>query len=652
MGGSSQPDIPDPQQTAQAQLDLNLKTAQANAQLNRVNQVTPYGTITYNRQASYNDAGYNAAMDKYNRDLAAYNARPQSFAVPAGNQNSALNKAMSKLGLPTASAKGGAPLAPNREDYRLDSMNDTWTQETKLSPEQQRLLDLQQQGAIKTGETALGMLGRINDVYSSPMDTSKLPQVQSQLDYSKIPQLQSQLNLSGLPNIQSSINTSGTPSLQYGVDKSQVGELQRNINTSGLPSIQYAGDKSGVQDIQGQLNTSGLPSIQYAGDKSGLSGIQTAVDPNTTDNELVRQAQDAAYNIQTRYLDPQMQQQENMLHTRLVNQGLQPGTEAYNRAYNLYQTDRNRQYANARDQATIAGNDIAQQIYGRKLSSGTFANQAQQQQYAQMMADLQASNAAQQQQFGQGLQQGQFANQAQQQQYAQSLADLQAANQAQQQQFGQNLQQGQFANTVQQTAYEQALRDLAAKNQTIAQDYSQKMGLAELNNQAQQQGYSQALSSGAFNNQAQQQAYAQQLANANLNNTASNQILEQLMALRQQPLNEFNALRTGANPNLPTLNNSPQVQMGPNVDYGQLVQNQYNSQLSNYNRQSQVQGQAMSMFGNMLGGGSPAGGAGGGGSTGSSIGGMLGMIGGTASGIPGGGAIGAGLGNFIGGLFG
>lgn len=51
--GRSAPPPPDPKETAAAQTGTNVATAIANAQLGNVNQVTPYGSLTYDQTGSY-----------------------------------------------------------------------------------------------------------------------------------------------------------------------------------------------------------------------------------------------------------------------------------------------------------------------------------------------------------------------------------------------------------------------------------------------------------------------------------------------------------------------------------------------------------------------------------------------------------------------
>jgi len=53
MGKPKAPPPPDPQKTAAAQTGTNVATSIANQQLQNVNQVTPYGNVTYNQTGTY-----------------------------------------------------------------------------------------------------------------------------------------------------------------------------------------------------------------------------------------------------------------------------------------------------------------------------------------------------------------------------------------------------------------------------------------------------------------------------------------------------------------------------------------------------------------------------------------------------------------------
>lgn len=83
-------------------------------------------------------------------------------------------------------------------------------------------------------------------------------------------------------------------------------------------------------------------------------------------------------------------------------------------------------------------------------------------------------------------------------------------------------------------AYANALNDaIAAGGAETSRAFGIEQGAGQFANQAQAQGFGQAQQGGAFQNQARAQA------------------LQEALALRQQPLSEFNAIRTGAQPNMP-----------------------------------------------------------------------------------------------------
>lgn len=60
---------------------------------------------------------------------------------------------------------------------------------------------------------------------------------------------------------------------------------------------------------------------------------------------------DAVYSEATRQLDPMMQQREADFRQRMVNQGLQEGTDAFDKAYANFSRERNDAYGSARNQA-------------------------------------------------------------------------------------------------------------------------------------------------------------------------------------------------------------------------------------------------------------------------------------------------------------
>ena len=157
-------------------------------------------------------------------------------------------------------------------------------------------------------------------------------------------------------------------------------------------------------------------------------------------------------------LDPQISRNRVSTETQLINQGLRPGSEAYNNAINLLGQQENDQ----RTQAVLQGLglDISANAQGfnQALTSGTFGNTAQAQNFGQGNIQQQLYNQAQGQNFGQGTTAQNTANQAIGQNYTQNYNTIAQNNAAQQQQFAQNTQQAAFENQARQQALAEAIQ--------------------------------------------------------------------------------------------------------------------------------------------------------------------------------------------------
>jgi|SRR6478752_652830 len=81
-----------------------------------------------------------------------------------------------------------------------------------------------------------------------------------------------------------------------------------------------------------------------------------------------QQAQDAAYNQQKQYLDPQYQQLGDSLDAKLANQGLQVGDAAYDTSQKNFANQRQQAYESARTSAIGQGNQEQQALFGQGLT--------------------------------------------------------------------------------------------------------------------------------------------------------------------------------------------------------------------------------------------------------------------------------------------
>jgi hypothetical protein len=150
--GGGSPPPPDYAGAAQQTAAGNLEAARAAAAANRVNQYTPYGNLIYSQNRGFNQQGFDAATKEYQLKKAN--------AEKANNPEEALKEVY----------------APNAADFYLNSPDGGWAATTTLSPEQQKLLDIQNRTSIGMGNLQNKGLDYVENMISQPFDTSKLPQ--------------------------------------------------------------------------------------------------------------------------------------------------------------------------------------------------------------------------------------------------------------------------------------------------------------------------------------------------------------------------------------------------------------------------------------------------------------------------------------------
>lgn len=154
-GKGDAPAAPDYTAAAQATAAGNLESAKVAAAANRVNQVTPYGNLTYTKNSdtadTFDQSGYDAAMARYNQQLANYGRGGSTVA-------------------------GGKLTAPDRNSfYTKGGGYDTYTATQTLSPAEQSKLDKNNQLSSGLLDTAnLGLTG-VQDYLKKGFDFDALP---------------------------------------------------------------------------------------------------------------------------------------------------------------------------------------------------------------------------------------------------------------------------------------------------------------------------------------------------------------------------------------------------------------------------------------------------------------------------------------------
>jgi len=177
------------------------------------------------------------------------------------------------------------------------------------------------------------------------------------------------------------------------------------------------------------------PQLQNLGAAANQQGIGNAPTLQSQVQGTGMEGWDKATGLLMNRLNPQIQQSQERLQAQLANQGIAPGTEAYNRAM----TQQGQTTNDLLTQAQLAGSQVQNTMFGQNLQAGQFGNTALTQGNANQLANLGFSNQAQQQNYANQQAMLQQNNAAAQQQYSNQIAAQQANNAAMGQNYSQNL---------------------------------------------------------------------------------------------------------------------------------------------------------------------------------------------------------------------
>lgn len=287
------PEPPDPYQTAQAQTGTNISTATANAALGNVNQITPYGSLTYKQsgQQFISDANGQTYWKGPNGELTQ--TAPAGY-TPASSQTS-VNRVTGHDGMEmnrgttttTTAASGSVPEGWEQvSGYYVP----TYTAEQTLSPGEQAVYESGLGARQNLADMAKEQSGRIKEHLSTPFtldgapaagDASKLyaPQYQS---YSAGQKLATSFGDAG--DITKSYNTDFSEDRQRVEDalwerqqpymKRDLDALQQSLADQGI-RIGSDAYSAGMDDYGRSVNDARLATILGAGqEQSRLVGLE------------------------------------------------------------------------------------------------------------------------------------------------------------------------------------------------------------------------------------------------------------------------------------------------------------------------------------------------------------------------------------------
>jgi len=614
MGKSvSAPATPDYVGAAKEQGAANVDAARASAKLSNPNIYGPLGTqtVTYGTP-SFDQTAYDKAMSDYQANQGRSAERPDigKFTTQTTNDDGNVTGSnIDQQGYQTALMDwlNTTGKAPTREQYTTTADADVPTIRQTLTPEAQATLEAQQRVQRQLANLGEQGIGTARDVLSKPFNPN-LPDVQTSIsgygNVAETPNLSSYGQAVGgpqggllapTPNLSSYGSAGGLDPNQYGnaggVDANQYG-LAGGINPN-----QY-GSATGINPNQYGSATGLRPNAYGLANRNlDLSNVAAMpVNAGTTGQAAILSR-----------LAPQIERSQEATRTRLANQGLVPGTKAYETAM----IEENQRGNDLFTQAALQGINLDiganAQGFGQAVTSGQFGNQAVAQNYGQGVISANLRNDAINQNFNRGLAATQLGNQAISQNFNQGVTGQQLTNQAIGQNYGQGVTSANLRNAAigqnyglglksrelenaavaqnQQTALAQQQADAARQQQLYGQDFSSR----QLSNTALSQNQQAALAQQQAENAAQQLRYQQALQNAQFGNTAQSQSLQQQLALRNQPLNEITGLMSGSQINMPQFQGYQGQNIAPAPIFagtqaaGQNALNQYGIQQSGAN---------------------------------------------------------------------
>jgi len=146
MSKGSPPPAPDYEAAAEATAAGNLEATRAATEANRYDQFTPLGSLEWTNLGTeqFDEAGYNAAMDAYNAEFAAYKDPNQIIGV------------------------GAYPVMPTKDDYTSMTDQDKWRSDITLSPEIQSLFDKGLMMQDISADIGLTAGDQLKDIFSTP----------------------------------------------------------------------------------------------------------------------------------------------------------------------------------------------------------------------------------------------------------------------------------------------------------------------------------------------------------------------------------------------------------------------------------------------------------------------------------------------------
>ena len=590
MGKSapSPPEPPDPVKTAEAQGAINKETAVAQANLNRVDEYTPYGQSVWEQQPE-----------------AERTFTPKWESVPIYGERKWVDDNDDGGDWSEPEIIGYKQVNTNVAPDELDPTERRWERKTTLDPAQQAILDRQNQVTGELNRVAGEQVGRVGTALSDPFsyegisaggstDAARAAAQRASgiagadYDYAGQPAAPTSQGITDSANIAAS--SVADPFSLGGTAPSTAG-----ISGAANTAEAGMGQEFNYDGLPGAFNTQGAQSaVQTATDAYGnpldYSGAPAAP---TADAAARQQVIDSVYGQYASRLDPRFAGEQTAMETKLANSGIARGTQAFSGAMDDFYRGKNDAYQGAQNAAIQAGGAEQSRLFG--LGSAARQNAISEQNYLRALP---------------GQEQGQLLG------YQGQLAGLQgqARGDAAQERLTER------GIPISEAAQLQQLRGTEFEASSAARDRSVQEQLLQRGMPAQEQAQIQAMRGAAYDAQAQdrsrgiqeyaaqragslgeqEQAYNMQQGLFGLDQTARQRAIEESAYLRNMPLNETSALLSGNQINNPQFGAAPNTAIA-GTDYAGMVSNKYAGQMNAYGQQVGAVNAKNAAFASMVG---------------------------------------------------
>lgn len=282
-------------------------------------------------------------------------------------------------------------VGPNGSATWHQGADGRWTQVTALNDAQQQLQNNQDQTGANLGTASTNLSANMIPTLSKGLDTTGLPGWQNVIG-------EGATNLMTHDWLANSANTVGGAVAAAGTQQSTQATTNPVGNYTYGGNMSGGGGGGGVSSSAGGSTTPAAPAIDpyKVRDTFDTSSV-TAKLPSTIDDTSRQRVEEA---LMSR-LNPQLENDTNSLRSRLLNSGIEVGTDAYNREMTL----NNQKGTDARMQAILAGGQeedrqtkllqgLNDQQFQQALATGKFGQDADMAMAANATSRANASTAA------------------------------------------------------------------------------------------------------------------------------------------------------------------------------------------------------------------------------------------------------------------